>query len=335
MALRNISISNTYVRAVVKHSAKAGLSPEDLLRSAGISPGLLDQPNARLPVSQFARLSTMTMLALNDEFLGYGKSAYLPGTWINMCHATLHTNSVAHTLARYCRFFQMFDADIRPFFKAEGEQLKVVFEASDPDYPYEIYAWEQQLFNLHRYLSWRARQHLPLLAVTLSYPEPEFSEEYRRMFLGYPVLFEQPENALVFSAKVGELPVNKSELSLQRMLRHPNLVLLAQQYRQRSYTALVKQQLNRNLQTIPSLDQIAFSLKLHPQTLRRRLASEGTSYNEIKAQCRRDTALYYLGRSNLSIEQIALKAGFSETSAFTRAFKGWTGVAPQTYRNRN
>ena len=64
----------------------------------------------------------------------------------------------------------------------------------------------------------------------------------------------------------------------------------------------------------------------------RRLAAEGTTFKEGKNQVRRDTALHFLGKQGLSIEEIAHRAGFSESSAFIRAFKGWTGTTPYTYR---
>ncbi|MDE0930282.1 MAG: AraC family transcriptional regulator [Halioglobus sp.] len=99
-----------------------------------------------------------------------------------------------------------------------------------------------------------------------------------------------------------------------------------------SWTARVRHNLRRRLRDMPELSAVATALEVHPQTLRRRLSAEGTTFKDIKNQVRRDTALHFLGKQGLSIEEIAHRAGFSESSAFIRAFKGWTGVTPYTYR---
>jgi AraC-like DNA-binding protein len=90
--------------------------------------------------------------------------------------------------------------------------------------------------------------------------------------------------------------------------------------------------LRRSIDQPPELEKVALELGIHTQTLRRRLDSEGTSFSEIKAFMRRDYALHLLGKQGLSIEEIAYRTGFSESSAFIRAFKTWTGVTPYTYR---
>lgn len=69
-----------------------------------------------------------------------------------------------------------------------------------------------------------------------------------------------------------------------------------------------------------------------PQTLRRHLREEGSSFQELKDHLRRDLAIYYLGRNEMTIEIIAEQLGFSEPSAFHRAFKKWTGLTPGAYR---
>ena len=71
-----------------------------------------------------------------------------------------------------------------------------------------------------------------------------------------------------------------------------------------------------------------------PTTLRRRLEAEGTSYQGIKDELRRDAAIHHLCHSSLSIADIGSLLGFQEPSAFHRAFKKWSSVQPGEYRTR-
>jgi AraC-like DNA-binding protein len=82
------------------------------------------------------------------------------------------------------------------------------------------------------------------------------------------------------------------------------------------------------------LEDVAREFHVSPTTLRRRLDAEGTSYQGIKDELRRDAAVHHLCGTRLSIADIASALGFQETSAFHRAFKRWSGVQPGEYRRR-
>ena len=188
------------------------------------------------------------------------------------------------------------------------------------------------VFNTHRFASWLVQEHLPLQAVNLSYAPLAPAMDYRHMFLANPIEFEHPLSQLVISRSLLDKRVTQNETSLRHFLRHPVLIMLTQDYAVNSWTAQVRHNLRRRLRDMPELSAVATALEVHPQTLRRRLSAEGTTFKDIKNQVRRDTALHFLGKQGLSIEEIAHRAGFSESSAFIRAFKGWTGVTPYTYR---
>jgi AraC-like DNA-binding protein len=205
-------------------------------------------------------------------------------------------------------------------------------QAQDSAHTPQPYLHELLLFNTHRFGSWLVQEHLPVQLVQLSYAPQAPALDYHHMFLGNPFEFEKPHSQLVLSRTLLEKRITQNEASLRHFLRHPALIMLTQEYAITSWTSQVRDRVRRQLREVPELGEVATALDMHPQTLRRRLAAEGTTFKDIKNQVRRDTALHFLGKQGLSIEEISHRAGFSESSAFIRAFKGWTGVTPYTYR---
>lgn len=332
MKMRDYSVSVYFARAVLKHAVAHGLDPISLLRKTRISPRLLLEDSARISVERFADLQVNTMLAMGDEALGYVSRRMPIGCWSMMCHAVIGSETLGQAIHRYCRFYQLFEFGAHPHLVVEGDEARVQVLTVDPGVAPDPYMVELLLFNAHRFSSWLIREHLPLLVANLAYPPATDIKDYRAMFLGNPFAFEQQQSELVFSAALLDRRVVQTEQSLKHFLRHPVLMLLTESYAQSSWTSQVREMVHQNLADMPELNDVAALLEVHPQTLRRRLSAEGTTFKEIKSQVRRDTALYFLGKQGLSIEEIAHRAGFSESSAFIRAFKGWTGVTPYTYR---
>jgi AraC-like DNA-binding protein len=85
-------------------------------------------------------------------------------------------------------------------------------------------------------------------------------------------------------------------------------------------------------QEMPSFEELTTLLNMSARTLRRRLEKEGTSYQRIKDNARRDMAISMLSRDRLTVSEVAEQVGFSDPSAFHRSFKKWTGQSPGSYR---
>jgi AraC-like DNA-binding protein len=79
-------------------------------------------------------------------------------------------------------------------------------------------------------------------------------------------------------------------------------------------------------------EDVARSLGMSKRTLARKLAAEGSSFNEILQDLRRDLAIRYLDDRKLHVSKIAWLLGFHEVSAFTHAFRRWTGKRPSEMR---
>ncbi|GAB3278091.1 AraC family transcriptional regulator [Parahaliea aestuarii] len=329
--MRNRSISVYFARAILENAVSRGLDPAELLRRNRISPRLLHEPNARISIERFADLQVSTMLAMDDESLGYANRRHPVGCWSMMCHAVIGSETLGQALARHCRFYQLIDFDMHPEFIVD-EDTATVRVFSQQITPLAPYMAELTLFNVHRFASWLVQEHLPVQQVKLSYPMAADANDYRHMFLANPVSFEEEECAMVFSRALLEKRITQNEQNLRHFLRHPVLIMMTENYARNSWTTRVRELISRNMLAMPELPEVAAQLEMHPQTLRRRLSAEGTTFKDIKNQLRRDTALHFLGKRGLSIEEIAHRSGFSESSAFIRAFKGWTGVTPYSYR---
>jgi AraC-like DNA-binding protein len=330
--MRDLSISVYFARAVLKNAVAQGLDPISLLRKHRISPRLMLENNARISIERFADLQVSTMQAMDDETLGYGTRPLPVGGWSMMCHAVIGCETLGQALSRYCRFYQLFELGVHPVLEEDEEQVRVFLRTTDSGGAPKSYLHELLLFNTHRFASWLVQEHLPVQIVQFESAPLAPALDYRHMFLGNPMAFEQPRSQLVLSSAALEKRIAQNESSLRHFLRHPALIMLTQDYAINSWTSRVRILVRRQLQNIPELNDVATTLEVHPQTLRRRLAAEGTTFKDIKFQVRRDTALHFLGKQGLSIEEISHRAGFSESSAFIRAFKGWTGVTPYTYR---
>lgn len=326
------SISVYFVRAVLKNAVSKGLDPCALLRESRISPRLPHEENARISIERFADLLVSTMQAMEDEALGYSSNPTPLGSWSMMCHAVIGCETLGQAIARHCRFYQLFESNTRPYLTVDGEVARIHLQAPNNEPCRDPYTSELMFFTLHRFCSWLVQEHIPLQSVRLGYAPQASPLDYRHMFLANPTSFEQPQSELTLSLDVLNKPVTQTEQSLRRFLRHPLLIMLTHNYAKNSWTSTVRDLVQNNLINMPELNDIATLLEVHPQTLRRRLSSEGTTFKELKNQVRRDTALHFLGKQGLSIEEIAYRAGFSESSSFIRAFKGWTGITPYTYR---
>lgn len=83
-----------------------------------------------------------------------------------------------------------------------------------------------------------------------------------------------------------------------------------------------------------SNEAVAAELGLHPRTLHRRLTADGTSFQQIKDEVRRDAMLYYLQQTTLSLTRISEQLGFAEQSVMTRRCRRWFAASPSQLRQR-
>jgi AraC-like DNA-binding protein len=142
-------------------------------------------------------------------------------------------------------------------------------------------------------------------------------------------------NALVYAREAWRAPVAGRDALLQRTLRRHAEVLLDRSARaargdvaERVRAAL----LQRVRVGLPPVEAVARALGLGPRTLQRRLRAQGVTFAGLADEVRASLAREYLGDPGLNVSEVAYLLGFSEPSAFTRAFRRWTGKTPMRFR---
>lgn len=175
-------------------------------------------------------------------------------------------------------------------------------------------------------------QHFHPEAVYFRHAQPRDISAHEDYF-GCAVFFAADRDALLLSEEVLQVPNRLGDVSvssffdahldeeLSRMVGDSDL---AQRVRARISQALS--------QGVPSIADVSSTLGMSGRTLQRRLADRGYAYQELVDAARRDLAQRLLRRSDYSLAEIAFLTGFSEQSAFTRAFKRWAGQTPRSFR---
>ncbi len=170
------------------------------------------------------------------------------------------------------------------------------------------------------------------LEVRFEHKEPEYAAEHEQVF-GAPVEFGRRTNAIAF---------RRSDLDACMPDQDPYLFSIIEPFLKsrcqlhdnlESFAAVVRNQIKLNLSTTsPTLSEIARLFGLSETQFQHELHTHGLSFHDLLRAAREELSLHYLNDSDIPLTEIAFLLGYSELSAFSRAFRNWTGMSPQRYR---
>lgn len=164
----------------------------------------------------------------------------------------------------------------------------------------------------------------PSLRVELTLPRP--SADYEKT-LGAPVRFDAPHNAIVTDVAVLDFPLPQADPLTLAVCERACRTLLAERC-----SPCVTQTVRTIIgEGVTDAGLIAARLHLSARTLRRHLAAEGTSVRRLVDEARRTEAVELVALDHLSVEQVALRLGYTDAATFIRAFRRWTGTTPGAY----
>lgn len=174
-------------------------------------------------------------------------------------------------------------------------------------------------------------QPLRLLGVFFQHPSPG-GEEHRNFF-GCPAYFDAPRDALWLSNDMLDTPNQVGDEGISRFFDAHLREEIQKWQAPPTLEQEVKSYVSRVLsEGVPTISETAQKLAMSGRTLQRRLSENGTSYQHLVDEARRQLAETLISDTDYSLADIAFMSGFSEQSAFSRAFKRWKGQSPRSYR---
>ncbi len=319
-------ISPFFVEEALDCLKRQGRSPGKVLAAVGL-PARIDTP---ISAESYGALWLAIAAEMDDEFFGMGARPMRRGSFTLLCHCVLHARTLDQALRRALRFLNLVLEDPQGHLQIADGIAQITL--SDKAGARSAFAYRTYWILLHGIACWLVGRRIPLRMVDFRCPEPDHGADYR-LFFGASVRFSQPVSRLAFDAAVLKLPIARSEQALKQFLRNAPANILVR-YR---YDAGLAASVRKRLRQAPpatwsAFDDLAAQMRISPSTLRHRLHAEGQNYAAIRDEIRRDLAIEMLQTTTLGVGEIASRLGFSEPSAFHRAFRKWTTKSPAAFR---
>jgi AraC-like DNA-binding protein len=296
---------------------------ELLLARYGLTQAELDAPAARAPYDFLVALLELARNVTHNERLGLYGAQMEGGTLEVLEFMSRSSATVLDALQRMSRYQRLLHEPCDCKVLQQGGGAMVSIGAKDG---LRLPAMIVDFFMASLFLALQ-RLHLPLTGseVFLAHAEPAGAHEYAALFQ-VPVHFAARGDYAFFPEALLQQRLPGADPVLCALLEQRAQRLIATLPEGAHFSGRVQNQLSHELRGgEPSQKRVASALGVSTRTLRRRLSEEGTSFNGELDKLRRELALTLLRDHPLQAEEAAFVLGFSEASAFRRAWRRWTG----------
>ena len=323
-----------YVRGLLDHAIRRGGDRRALLAAAGLVAEDLVEHDGRVPLANCSALMAAATEATQDPAfaLRFGeglKEESLSVAWL----AAAAAETVGEGRSAMNRFGRLIGdgggAEVLQLVRdREGVWLQFVAGADDWRFVEAGFAW--CVTAARRMLAEHHGGRPFLKAVRFRHGEPSYRAEYDRIFAA-PCAFEAAFDGMLIDEGFLQLRLPPSNPYVAQLLTERAENLSGQLDKAATVRGQLEQWLQGELGARGArMDAVARQLGVSRRTLARRLRAEGTTFERVLTELRRDLAVRCLSGGKTSVKQAAYRLGFSDPAAFSRAFKRWTGSSPST-----
>lgn len=328
-------VTGSYLQPLVETAAARGVTAERLAAAAGLPAGVLRPlPDSLAARDYIALLDAGAALTADPHFGLHVGERVRPGTFTVYGLVLMACRDVGQALEQTQRYEVLAHDLGRTQLGVEGADALYAWISHYPGASRHLV--ESVFAGIRIFGSWLAGRPLSPRHIGFVHHSDAPLDEYERV-LGVRPQFGAPGNIARFDAAILAMPVPDADPSLYPVLRqHAERLLAARNAEGSGILAQVRSMLVKQLAHGGArLPAMAAELGMSPRTLQRKLADAGSSFQELLDGARYELARDYLRQRELGLVDIAFLLGYQEQSAFTHAFREWSGLNPGAWREHS
>ena len=326
------------LRQYVRYADAKGIAVDPLFEKAGLKPEILDSDEGRIDGEQLQAFIHLLAEHTGNPVLGLETGDYVqPGSYSVLGYITMSCATLGEAVTRIAPYEKLVGDMGTTRLKMKGDSATLIWTCNFTD----SVVWPQVVDNVFaswiNYARWLAdsTDATPLeVRLRRPSPGPEHEKAYALRWQ-CPVQFDAEEDSVTFAQSLLATRLRQPDPLLRKTLEAHALSQLALLDTDTDLTSKVKQSIQKQLADgITRQDMVAEDLGMTSRTLQRKLSQEGVSYQKLLDEVRQQMAEDYLRNTDMSIPDIALRLGYSETTSFHRKFKAATGKTPGDFRRQ-
>jgi len=323
-----------WVRGIAEMLKAEGLDVAALFDEAGLETVALSDPDSRFPTEKVSLLWELAVARSGNPTIGLAKSNIVrPASFDVVAYTMMSSPHLLGILESLNRYVGIVSDAASIVISEDDEGYRMILELFGGGRPVPRQRFEFDLMTILSFCRWVTNRDLRPLALELRFPPPADLRPYQDAFQ-CPLRFNAAANALLFA---------RADVLAPLPTAHPLLAEVHQRFANKRLQRLDHLQTSSRARAAiirrlpagePRRTEVAAVLEISERVLQRRLQTEGTSFQRLLDDTRRELAQQYLGQTDVSLADATYLLGFSDRSSFFRACRRWFGTSPRRYRIR-
>lgn len=328
-------VSNKAMQGILEAAAQYPLPIDVVLAAVGLNAKALNDIDGRISHRQACDIWQELVSRSGDPYLGLSLIQFSkPETYDVLGYISNSCENLGEALVKASQYFKIIHSGEDLTLEINEQTAQVTHRLAEPLAPKPAAFNQWIIASIVLFLQKATGVEWKPLQVGFEHPKPKNLEPYHRFFC-CPIEFDRPTNEVIFNIDLLKLPLLNADNKLCELLEQHAKERLAKLPQSENFLDNVRQIIYKNL-TVGnfSLNEISKQMGYTPRTLQRKFKEAGLSYQTLLDEIRQELSYCYLREGQISTSEIGFLLGFSEASAFHRAFRRWTGKTPGEYRRK-